>query len=200
MKRYFLFVLLSASAVCSEAVIWDLDLIGRSEDGALTGGNEVPAVDTPARGGELSNFNPGNPGLQYDDQINQLAVRVDFGHTGVGYAADLEGTFTGAHIHGPADINTASPNILHSLDGITSLQAGGRSGTISGFVTLTDAEETMLFNRLLYINIHSTVNPDGEIRGNLMTAIPEPEIYGLAGASALLAFAGCRRWKTASIA
>ena len=194
MKIISSIVLASVAGVCTQSAIWDLDLIGRSENNALTGGNEVPLVDTPARGGELSDFDVNNPGLQYDDSINQLAVRIGFGATGIGYAADLEGTFTGAHIHGPGDINTGAP-ILHSLDSITSLQTGDRSGTISGFITLTDTEEGYLFNNALYVNIHSSVNGGGEIRANL-TAVPEPETYGVAAGLALVAFAGYRRWRT----
>jgi hypothetical protein len=189
-------VLTGASVVAANATVWDLNLIGKANNNLLTGGNEVPTVDTPAQGGELSDFIGGNPGLQYDDAINELAVRIGFGATGVGYAADLEGTFLAAHIHGPADINNFA-GVLHDLEPLTSLQPGGRSGTISGFITLTDTQEEQLFADLLYINIHSAVNSGGEIRANL-TPVPEPQTYGMIGGAALLAFAGFRRHRAAA--
>ena len=195
MKITCLALIVSTAPIYSIDAIWELDLIGRSENNALTAGNEVPAIDSLARGGELSDFYPDDFGFVYNPEINELAVRLAFGATGIGYAFDLEGTFTGAHIHGPADINTSSANILHDLGTITSLQPGNRSGTISGFITLNDAEEVMLLNESLYVNIHSSVHPGGEIRANL-TVIPEPSTYGVAGGLALLAFAGFRRWKT----
>ena len=52
-------------------------------------------------------------------------------------------------------------------------------------------------NGLAYINIHSTLNPGGEIRGQVLArAVPEPSTLGLLGAG-LLGLAFARRKKAA---
>jgi hypothetical protein len=58
--------------------------------------------------------------------------------------------------------------------------AGLAADTLIGSATLTAAQETMLLSNLLYINIHSTFRPGGEIRGQV---VPEP-------ATALLVLGG----------
>ena len=47
------------------------------------------------------------------------------------------------------------------------------SGGFTGTVTLTGAQAANLFQGRLYVNIHTSLNGAGEIRGNLV-AVPEP--------------------------
>ena len=47
------------------------------------------------------------------------------------------------------------------------------NGGFSGDVTLSGAQATALLAGQLYINIHTSTNSGGEIRGQL-TAVPEP--------------------------
>ena len=84
----------------------------------------------------------------------------------------LMGTPTAAHIHkaafgvnGPVILPFASPN-----------------SPIDGTFTLTDAQISDLNNSLFYANVHSTVFPGGEIRGQIEPVmVPEPSSLALAG-------------------
>lgn len=58
--------------------------------------------------------------------------------------------------------------------------------------TITDALETDLLAGNLYLNVHTSLNPSGEIRGQLIP-VPEPSTYALAGAALLGVIAYTRR-------
>jgi hypothetical protein len=81
---------------------------------------------------------------------------------------DINGTYsrlsseqTDAHLHGPAPRGqTASPIV--TLTG-----TGGTSGTFSGSAILTATQMQEVFSNLTYINVHSNLFPNGEIRGQL---------------------------------
>ncbi|MEZ6089596.1 MAG: CHRD domain-containing protein [Pirellulaceae bacterium] len=58
--------------------------------------------------------------------------------------------------------------MLYDLVGLGFHTAGSssRTGSFDGSVTLTDAQEELLFNNALYVNIHSDNAQSGEIRGS----------------------------------
>ena len=66
-----------------------------------------------------------------------------------------------AHIHGPAT-PTNSVGVIVPLNSPT-----GTNGTISGSVSLNPTNLSYLLSGLTYINIHTTTNPGGEIRGQV---------------------------------
>ncbi len=108
----------------------------------LNGASEVPPVATAATAtGSLTLV--GNE-LYYD----------------ISYSG-LQGPATAAHIHGPAD-STVSTGVLIPLNTPT-----GTSGNISGTVSLNSTNLAYLLAGLSYINIHSTSNTTGEIRGQI---------------------------------
>ncbi|MEK7674456.1 MAG: CHRD domain-containing protein, partial [Verrucomicrobiota bacterium] len=76
----------------------------------------------------------------------------------------LSGNSTAMHIHGPAGPGV-SAGVLHDLGSFTTL--GGPSGAVAGTVTLTGPQVSDLHAGLLYINVHSTTFPNGEIRGQI---------------------------------
>jgi CHRD domain/PEP-CTERM motif len=166
--------LISAVAVgcclsVAQAATWDvtLDLNG------LNGGNEVPVNTSPAVGG------PVGVGIRYDDASNVLTVNAAYGIFGW---APLTGTYGGAHLHlgaageeGPVLVDLAS---MH-------LPFNANSGFFSGNVTLSSAVGSALLAGNVYMNIHSSAFPGGEIRGQL-TVVPEPEVIALA----ILGFGG----------
>ncbi len=109
---------------------------------ALNGASEVPPVNTPATAtGSLTMV--GNE-LYYD----------------ISYSG-LQGPATAAHIHGPAD-PTVSTGVLISLK-----SPSGTNGNISGTVSLNPTNMAYLLAGLTYINIHTTSNGLGEIRGQI---------------------------------
>jgi hypothetical protein len=85
---------------------------------------------------------------------NQLSYVVSY--------SGLAGTATASHIHGPAD-TAHSAGILVPLNTPT-----GTSGTISGTLPpLTPQVLADVLAGLTYINVHSTTNSSGEIRGQI---------------------------------
>jgi hypothetical protein len=106
----------------------------------LNGENEVPPVTTDASGS-----------ANVTVAVNVMTVDGAF----EGFAA------TAAHVHGPADVNgTAGP--IHTL-------AVDNANTEFGATFTLTAEQVQWFeDGLLYINLHSAANPDGEIRGQIV--------------------------------
>ncbi len=94
----------------------------------------------------------------------------------------LSGTVTGAHLHGPADssgtagvlIDFQNPPAGTTNTSITLTSAGSAMGTVTvsptAVITATvsgDSLQKLLYAGLVYVNVHTVANPDGEIRGNL---------------------------------
>jgi hypothetical protein len=79
--------------------------------------------------------------------------------------------------------------------------ASGVGGTFSGKWDLAEGNNTTLTAQLpnilagrSYINFHTTQFPGGEIRGNIVAAVPEPETYALMlGGLAIVAGVARRR-------
>lgn len=135
--------------------------------------NETGSSVSSATGGEIG------AGITFDDSTNILTVNVGWG-SGNGFA-DLTGTATAAHFHGPGDMNTATgvALALSTQPGSILWDSDPASGSITGWVDLdtvslgNGATIADLMNGLWYLNVHTTANPGGEIRGNLV-AVPEP--------------------------
>lgn len=115
---------------------------------SLSGVNERPAaIATP--GGGYGAF-----ALIRD----QLALSVTY--------RDLLSSATASHIHGPASL-FQSGNVLQDLGG---LNGGGYgiSGALSGTVQLPFNALQNVIDLQTYVNVHTTNNPAGEIRGQIL--------------------------------
>jgi hypothetical protein len=77
-----------------------------------------------------------------------------------------------SHIHGPA---SASAN-AGVLVGLSPFNGGafGASGTMSGTTTLSASTLSSLIDGLTYINLHTSANPGGEIRGQILRSATAP--------------------------
>lgn len=129
----------------------------------LNGDQEVPPVVTSSSGSvQLA--------LETADRILRFRVitaGIDLDGNQTGASGD---NLTGAHIHmAPAGANGA---VIHNL--VTSGTIDSGAGTITGQVTLTSAQVTALRDEGLYINLHTSNNPAGEIRGQI---IPKPSAF-----------------------
>ncbi len=117
----------------------------------LGGGQEVPPVTNSAAG--TASLNWDKDGLHY-------RITVD----------GFSGAITGAHFHNaPAGINGG---VVHDI-------TGSFTGSTASGVWVPDA--TMLGELIasnLYLNVHTAVNPGGEVRGQVMQ--PGPRVGGLA--------------------
>ncbi|KQW42897.1 MULTISPECIES: CHRD domain-containing protein [unclassified Roseateles] len=150
----------------------------------------------------------GTLSLEYDDDGHTLLINATW--------SGLSGNTSNAHIHcctalpnaGTAGVALAQGGILPSFP------LGATSGSYNRIIDLTQTNqysatfvtasggtaagaEARLISNLLsgnaYFNIHSTTFPGGEIRA-FVTAVPEPETYGLMlGGLGVLGLAARRR-------
>lgn len=122
----------------------------------LSGANERPTPTTSPATGEVIGTLSGSSG-NYIFAASALYSNLT--------STPMEG-----HIHGPATINGTAP-VLFPFSFLPNSTAA--SGGLVGNFNLTNAQAQDLSNGLYYFNLHTTVFPDGEIRGQLQ-AVPEP--------------------------
>ena len=94
-----------------------------------------------------------------------VTVNFDTGEvSGTITTSGLTGDIQQAHIHdGFAGTNGG---VLVALE----VDAGGDSASFPGGSSLTADERTALLEGRLYLNVHTTANPNGEIRGQIIPA------------------------------
>lgn len=109
----------------------------------LSGGEEVPPVETSATG---------MADITYDSDSKMLSWTAE--HSG------LSGDVTAAHFHGPAAPGENAPPMIP-------IEVANLA---KGEATLDDAQATALTDGKLYLNLHTAANPNGEIRGQVMKA------------------------------
>lgn len=105
---------------------------------------EVPSNSSPGRGTAIVRYNT----------VTRL---LDL----VGDYQNVTSAVNNSHIHASAPPGS-NASVLFNLT-----NTGGTSGTLAGSATLTPAQETDLLNGLMYVNVHTTINSGGEIRGQL---------------------------------
>jgi hypothetical protein len=110
----------------------------------LNGGQEVPAVTTGASGCAR---------MVVDTAANTLTYRIAY--------SGLSGAETAAHFHGPAAIGANGPVVQ-------ALPAGNPKVGVWNYPEVSEAD---ILEGRIYINIHSTVNPGGEIRGQVVDMV-----------------------------
>ncbi len=128
----------------------------------IDGGQEVPAVATGASGFALFNIDP---------VANNLSFYINYG--------GLVGAETAAHFHGLALPGTNAGVIFP-------LPAGAPK---VGVWNYPEAQEQNILDGMLYVNIHTTFAPGGEIRGQIVSSVNPidggqevPAIAGIPGA------------------
>ncbi len=125
----------------------DDDNVSYSVSGDASGAQEVPMVATGANGTMTGMYNSSTNVLQYN-----------ISWTGLSDVASA------AHIHGPA---LPGENAGPIVD--LNITTNGTAGNITGSTTLHDSTEAHLLNGKLYYNVHTVLNPSGEIRGQIST-------------------------------
>jgi hypothetical protein len=127
----------------------------------LTGAQETPPNASPATGTGTVTLN---------DAQTTITVSLSF--------AGLVGASTAAHIHGPAAPGVPAPVIFP-----LTIPLGVTTGSVTGATfAVTPAQVADLRAGLWYFNVHSTVFPGGEIRGQILdTTAPTVTVNQAAG-------------------
>lgn len=126
----------------------DVDVTILSKKGVvLDGSQEVPARSTAGNG---------TMDYSYNQTTKQLSYTVKWN--------SLTGVPVGMHIHGTA-LRGFNAGIVQNFTGYPSAVAGTFTGTF--FVDGVAVKEADLLRGAYYLNIHTQLNPGGEIRGQI---------------------------------
>ena len=104
----------------------------------------------------------GSASFVLDVTQTSLSVNVQF--------INLTGTYSASHLHSPGAVGV---NAAVRFPFVCTTTNSGHNGTFNGFwnqvstPTLASTDVTNLINHLIYVNIHSTFAPGGEIRGQI---------------------------------
>lgn len=147
-----LFVLLVSAAQAQAQVI--------TFTAQLHGGNEVPGVVTGSVGTSTVTWNTATKAGTYRVDVYNMPVGTTASHIHAGAAG----------VGGPVIINFTVPAGGISNDYALSGTFGCSDVTAraaQGINSCEDFEQALLLNNT-YVNVHSTANPGGEIRGQLI--------------------------------
>jgi len=112
----------------------------------LSGGEQVPPVDTAGKGTAT---------ITYDPATRVVTWTVTYN--------DLTGPATMAHFHGPAEKGKNGPVVVW-----LSKQGSQATSPFSGEATLTPEQAAQFMAGDWYVNVHTQAHPAGEIRGQVM--------------------------------
>ena len=138
MKRNLMAALLASAGMCLASGAFAAEVAYGAQ---LSGKHESPTNDSPATG---------SADMRFNTETRELTWTIDF--------KDLTGPSIGAHIHGAASPGT-NAGVLIPFTNPTS--------PITGSATLTETQAQALEDGKLYVNIHTSKHPGGEVRGQL---------------------------------
>ena len=167
----------------------------------LSNGAENPPAVPTTFGGQPRPASTGTASFFIDSAATFMtftATIFNIDVTGLQTPNDVNDNLTAAHIHaGPAVTPTTNGGVVWGFFGAPfndnnpndftmTAFSSGVGGTFSGKWDLPEGNNTTLTAQLpnilggrSYINFHTTQFGGGEIRGNIVALIPEPETYAL---------------------
>ncbi len=155
-QRTAIAILCFLVASVSHATVWNLSA-------SLTGANENPPNASLATGSFLATL---------DDITGNLNGTISY--------ANLTAGATASHIHGPATAAQNGPVMVP----LPLNPLGLTSGSNSFSFVLTSTQVQTVLDGLTYVNVHDSVFPGGEIRGQILATSSVP------GPMAVIPFAG----------
>lgn len=158
--------LILAAALSSHAALVQFNISPAGTDAAigLSPSNQVPAVTNSSGSGDTL-----SGGIMLDTESGVFAFAIGYG-SAAGFS-DLSGPPTAMHIHGPATAGENASPILDLAPFNFQAANAAQGGVIVGTVLFPTNSISNLLAGLTYVNIHTALNPDGEIRGQLIAAI-----------------------------
>lgn len=180
--------LLLASAGQAATIQFNLQGLGGTGLLATNEPNGVSAAAAAGSGGEILG------GITFDDVSLIMSIKVGWGATN-GFT-NLTGPAAAGHIHGPTGAAppasfAQSVGVKYPLDSVAGWNPSASAGGFNGNVTILPADVAGLMQGRFYVNVHTTLNGGGEIRGSLIP-VPEPSV-SLMAASASLGLLTLRR-------
>jgi len=142
----FILALIFITPKSSSALVYPFNL-------NLSGVNENPPNASPATGNIVGT---------YDDVTKVISFNLTF--------SGFVGTSTAAHFHAPAGLTTNAPVRI----GFAGFPTGVTSGNYANSYVLTAQQEGWLMTDSMYVNVHSTSFPGGEIRHQMILDNPLP--------------------------
>jgi hypothetical protein len=126
---------------------------------ALSGGSEAPtAVSTGAAGSAEVYVNLASRSVTYDVQVFNMPTLTIAGHFHVG----------GPGVAGPIVIDLAPPGVTDDFSLSGTVSASALQPRLDRGIRNFDDFIQALVGGQIYVNMHSTANPSGEIRGQLI--------------------------------
>jgi hypothetical protein len=173
--------LILCAALSSQAAIVRFDLSPSRTDAAvgLSPLNQVPAVtNSTGSGGVISG------GILFDTDTYMLQMAVGYG-SAAGFT-DLTSAPLAMHIHGPAGAGTNAPFIANVFNLNFSANNPDKGGVIFGNFPFPTNYVDALLSGQTYLNINTTENSTGEIRGQLIPVVANsPPTIGCPSASSV---------------
>lgn len=126
---------------------------------ALHGGNEIPAVNTGSAGTATVSLNVTTHVLTYRVDVYNMPVGTTAGHFHVGAPGTAGATVINFTVATGISNDFAITGTASSTD--LTLRAA------QGIGSWDDFEQALLLGNI-YVNVHSTNNPGGEIRGQVL--------------------------------
>jgi len=130
-------ILMASAAVPASAEVLNMSI-------ALSGANEVPAVQTPGTGTAAIIYNTDSRELRWEVQVQGLSAPA-----------------TAAHFHGPAAATENAPVVVP-------IAKAGDQSPFKGSATLTPEQAAVFMAGRWYVNVHTSTHPPGEIRGQVV--------------------------------
>lgn len=190
-----------------EAAIWQIDLgpevfLDGPQPGlfGIHSGNTTPDSGSIAAGKEIQGSN-GNF-INYNDETKNLELHLGWGWGSSVGGYELQNTFSALSIRGPASLGS-NAGLLYTFGrgsaGLTDDGFDYASATFhstfqlqanpNGSTWSVAQQEAQLFADEWYITVDTDAFPQGEIRGQMLVAIPESDYFPAIFVGGLAAFA-----------
>ncbi len=154
----------------SQATIIEFKLSPAGTDDAvgLSPANEVATVVSTGSGNAISG------GITFDTDTSTLNFTMGYG-SAAGFT-NLTGAATAMHIHGPAAVGVNASVVFDLASSHFPSTNPANGGILFGSLILSANQTTNLLAGLNYVNIHTTANTGGELRGQLIRTNVAPEV------------------------